>query len=420
MSIAWCDGLTLTAEAALSAATGTYTAWGGGTWGAATWGPDVTYIDISSYLRDLRTDRAFSREVNAWDPGTATMVLSNRDARFSPDNLSGPYVSAGVTQVRPWRPVRLTATYAGVTYPLYAGYALDWVDRWADGHADATVTVPCVDELATLADVDGLEQLPVGAGETSGARVHRILDNAGYTGPRAVDPGLVTMQATTLAANAVSELKLTADSEGGALFVDADGTVVFEDQYALMESTRSNTIQATLGDGSGSELPCRDVTPVYAGDQIRNIIAYARVGGTAQVASDPASRALYRDKQYARSDLICETDAQALALANFALVQHKDPARHISAVEITPRRDPVRLFPKVLGLRVRDLVRVVARPIGGVTVTRDCHIAGIHHEITGDQWITRLDLWDATIYQLYADARWDVGTWDGARTSWFF
>jgi hypothetical protein len=294
------------------------------------------------------------------------------------------------------------------------------VDGWADGHADAAVTVPCVDELAALADVDGLEQLPVGAGETSGARIHRILDNAAYTGPRAIDPGRITVQATTLAQNAVSELKVTADSEGGALFVDADGTVVFEDQYALMENIRSNTIQATFGDGSGSELPCRDVTPVYAGDQIRNVFAYARVGGTAQVALDPTSVALYKYKQYSRSDLICETDAQALALATFHLQQHKDPARHISAIEITPRRDPTNLFPKVLGLRVRDLVRVVARPIGGVTVTRDCHIAGIHHEITGDQWTTRLDLWDATIYQLYADARWGVGTWGGAKTSWFF
>jgi hypothetical protein len=47
-------------------------------------------------------------------------------------------------------------------------------------------------------------------------------------------------------------MKLTTvvDSEGGALFVDADGTAIFEDQYALMENARSNTVQGTFVDAN--------------------------------------------------------------------------------------------------------------------------------------------------------------------------
>lgn len=421
MAISWfggVDGVLLTVEAALSAATGSYGAWDAGKWDTATWGPDVTWTDISSYVRGLRSDRAFGRELSSWDPGTATVELSNRDGRFSPDNLTGPYVTAGVTGVRPWRPIRWRATYGGVTYPVYTGYALDWQEAWAEGHSDAEVHVPCVDELAALAAYDGLEQAPVGAGELSGRRVHRILNNAGHTGARAVEAGQVTMQATTLAQNAITELKLTEDSEGGGLFVDADGTLVFEQQYALMENARSNTVQASFGDGSGSELPCADVTPVYGGDRLANAVAFARTGGTAQTAQDLTSQSLYGPKRYGRSDLVCETDAQALALATFYLEQHKAPFKRFSRIQVKPRRDPARLFPQVLGRRVRDLIQVTARPLGGVTTTRFCHIAGIHHTVTGDDWTTEFDLWDATVYRTYSNSRWDAAKWDTA--AWFF
>jgi hypothetical protein len=420
MPIDWFDGVGLTVEASLSAATGTYGAWGAGRWGTATWGPDEQWTDISPFVRWIRSDRKFANEVQSWDSGTAEFGLSNRDGRFSADNLAGPYVVAGATAIRPWRPFRWRATYAGVTYYGYTGYCDDWVDTWLPGHTDAYVTVPCIDQMAALADVDGLEQVAQGAGETSGARIHRILSSAGHTGLRNIAVGRTTMQATTLAQNVVTELKLVADSEGGGLFIDADGSVVFQDQYALLEQARSNTIQATFGDGTGPELPCSDVTPTNTGKQVKNIVSYARVGGTAQTVVDQTSRALYHPKRKTRTDLICETDAQALARATFDLEKYKAPAKRFSRIQVKPRANPTRLFPKVLGLRVRDLIRVVARPLGSPPVIRDCHIAGIHHDITGDNWVTTFDLWDASVYQRYAGSRWGVGTWGGSDTAWFF
>jgi hypothetical protein len=428
MPVSWFDGsVTLIAEAGLSAATGTYGAWDASLWDTATWGPDAQWTDVSAYLRGFQSDRKFGREVTAWDPATAAFVLNNRDGRFSSDNLSGPYVVAGVSGVRPWRPFRLRATYGGVTYPVYTGYGEDWLDTWVPGHLDAFVTVPCVDEMAAFAAADGFAVASQGAGETSGLRIHRVLNAAGHTGARNVMVGRVTMQATDLSKNVATELKLVTDSEGGGLFIDADGTVVFEDQYALMEQTRSNTIQATFGDGTGSELPCRDMTPTNGGKTIKNVASFTRVGGTAQVVSDATSRVLYGpvDKRETRTDLVCETDAQALGLATFFVQRYKDPKKRFSQIQIKPRASPAALWPQVLGRRVRDLVRVVARPLGSPTVTRDCHIAGIHHQVTGDDWVTTFDLWDATVYQTYKSSRWDVGTWgafdgDTSAAAWFF
>lgn len=419
MALSWFGGLvTITVEAAFSASTGSYGAWDAGLWDSATWGPDVIWTDVSPYVRSIRTERKFATEVRKWGVGLASVVLSNRDARFSADNMSGPYVTAGVTGIRPWRPIRIRVSFLGVSYYLYTGYILDYVDTWIEGHADAFVTLPCVDEWAAISDVDGLEQSPVGAGELSGARIHRILNNAGHTGMRNIAVGRVTMQATTLAANAATELDLVVDSEGGGLWVDADGAVVFEDQYALMESSRCNTVQATFGDGTGPELPCADITPVNTGQKIRNIVSYARAGGTAQTVADATSRALYHDKRLTRTDLVCETDVQALALATFDLEVYKAPQKLFSAIRVLPLASPTLLFPQVLGRRVRDLIRTVARPLGSPTITRDCHVAGISHDITSGNWVTDFDLWDASVYQLYSTSRWDVGTWDAS--SWFF
>lgn len=411
MPLTWFDGVQIVVEAALSAATGTYGVWDDGLWDGATFGPDEQWTDISDYVRPWSTDRAFASDVSSWNEGRATILLSNRDGRFSSDNLAGPYVVAGVTAIRPWRPVRIRAIYAGVTYDLYRGYIEDWLDTWVEGHTDAYVALSCVDEMAALADVDGYEQVLQGAGETSGVRIHRILDSALHTGARDIAVGRNTMQATTLVANVATELKLTEDSEGGGLFVDGDGTVVFEDQYSLLENTRSNTIQATFGDGSGSEMPCSDVTPVNGGKEMKNEVVFARVGGVSQVVYDEASRALNKRKRHTRTDLLCETDPQVLGLAKFYLEQHRNPAKRFSRIQIKPRANPGLLFPQVLGRRIRDLVKVVARPLGSPVVTRYCHIAGIHHQVTGDRWVTTFDLWDATVFQTYSTSRWDVGTW---------
>lgn len=226
-------GVTLTVEAALSAATSIYGLWDVAVWDFDDWGPDEVWTDISEFVRSVSTRRAFSRDLQAWEAGTCTLDLNNFDARFSPSNLSGPYSSGGITQIRPWRPIRITASYAGISYPVFRGYALAWSEYYEQPSpfgGGAYCSVPCIDELGSLARFDGLAQPAVGAGETTGKRMHRVLDNAGHKGTRNIDDGHVTVQATTLAADAVTELKLTADSEGGALWIEADGTVTAGDQ----------------------------------------------------------------------------------------------------------------------------------------------------------------------------------------------
>jgi hypothetical protein len=419
--ISWFDGsLTITLEAALSAATGTYGAWDASLWDSATWGPDIVWTDISDRLRSIHTERRFSRDMQVWEAGRATFELLNQDGFLGPANMSSPYVVAGVTGVRPRRPVRLRIGYGGVTYPVFYGVALDWVESWDPSDAVATVTVPCVDEWERISRFATPAITPVGAGESTGARVHRILNNVGFTGMRDIDVGRNTVQATDLSKNAGDELTTVVDSEGGALYVDRDGMFVFDDQYSLLETARSNTVQGTFVDANvGGSMPYSNVAMSWNAELIKNIVTFQRTGGTVQQAVDLTSRALAGDSPENRTDLVNDTDSQVLNLANFYLARYKDPEYRPKQLVLKPRANMTGLAPQALGRRVRDLVRVLRKPrAGNYLITRDCHLAGISHDITGDDWTAALDLWSATVYQTYAQSRWDVATWDNA--SWFF
>ena len=420
MSASTLYGLTYTVEVALSAATGSYGIWDAGLWDTATWGPDITWVDVSQWVRSIGIERRFDRTARTWDQGAATVELVDADGRFSPVNLAGPYVTGGITQIRPWRDARVTFTWAGVTYPAYRGYVVDWREAWIQSSPNAgmaVTTMQCADEMASLARFGGVALPEAGGSETTGRRVHRILDNAGHTGPRDVDDGRMTCQPTTLEKNAAEELKLTADSEGGVIWVDRSGTVVFDNIYALIENSRSNTVQATFGDGGG-EQPYNDVTSEYNGDLIVNIAAFARAGGEVQTVVDATSRALYKDKRDPRTDLVTEVDTQVNTIATLWVQRFKDPEYRLTSVRVLPRFKPAQLFPVILNREVRDLVRVKKRPPGGFTISQDVFISGISHTMTADDFVSVFDLSGGAPFTGYTTDRFDVAKWDAS--IWFY
>jgi hypothetical protein len=248
MTVTWYDGIQIQVLAGFSAAGSGFGVWGTSLWGTGTWGPETVFTDISAWVRSIQTDRGFSRSVQDWNAGTATLVLKNQDGRFSPSNPASPYMISGITGIRPWRPIVINIEGT----PIFTGYAISWQETYqAAGPrtGGATMTVRCVDEMASLARFDGVLTVPIGGGEPAGDRIHRILDNAGHTGLRDIDIGRVTLQPTVHDQNAVTEMKLVSDSEGGALYVERDGAVVFDDRYHLVEHPDSSRIQATFGDG---------------------------------------------------------------------------------------------------------------------------------------------------------------------------
>jgi len=72
----------------------------------------------------------------------------------------------------------------------------------APASSASTLTVAVSDVFTISACSTSYAQNPRGSGETSGRRIHRILDNAGHTGTRNIATGVCTVAATTLSQTA--------------------------------------------------------------------------------------------------------------------------------------------------------------------------------------------------------------------------
>ncbi|GAA5048146.1 hypothetical protein HNP84_000233 [Thermocatellispora tengchongensis] len=356
--------------------------------------------DVSAYGRGVSTSRGSSRiegPVIRYEAGRATIRLDNADRRFDPTNMSGPYVAAGRTQVTPMREVRIRATWAGVTYPVWRGFADSWDLEW-DGPEWAETTVPCTDGFKVLGNRRRAAVAPVGAGEDSGARVNRILDSANWPElDRMVAAGDSTLQATTLEGDPLAELQLVADSEAGELYVDGSGHVTFRGRLALLQDERSNTPQGVFGDQDG-ELRYADKGLSISTDDatLYNEVRLTRVGGTEQVEQDLISQAEFQIRTFDRSDLLLETDAEVADYAAWILHVSHEPEVRFDSIRIKPLRDPDALFPQVLAREIGDRITIIRRPPGGGDpIERDCFIRGIAHEIGLDNWETTWSLQSA-------------------------
>jgi hypothetical protein len=151
------------------------------------------------------------------------------------------------------------------------------------------------------------------------------------------------------------------------------------------------------------ELPYHDVEIVYDDTLIANKVTITRAGGTAQTVEDLTSQATYLIRTYTRDDLIMQTNAAALEYAEFLLYQTKDPELRFATLTLKPLRDEFALWPQVLARRIGDRIRIIRRPPGGGTITRECFIRGIEHDITmdGPDWVTKWTLQSATKFAYF-------------------
>jgi len=115
-----------------------------------------TWVDVTQYVREITTRRGRSDEQQEFPPGTATVVLDNRDRRFDPLNTASPYWDNvnNKTNLVPRRQIRIQAvnTVAGVAtyWDVYRGYISGWPVSLTDAGFDSTVTLECFDALGLL------------------------------------------------------------------------------------------------------------------------------------------------------------------------------------------------------------------------------------------------------------------------------
>lgn len=369
----------------------------------------VYTADITAYVLNISVSRPSTRlqgPLISYQGATVTITLDNSDGRFDPANLAGPYVTGGVSAIRPMIPVQVSA--AGQN--LFTGYADSWQETavtYSSGYAEMVLTAS--DAFTVLAGTTIPAVSPaLGAGELSGARIRRILDAAGAdTGRRRIAPGYVTMAATTMGDTALNLLQLTADSEIGELYVDGSGTLVFRGSRAILQDPRSLTPQGVFGDQPGTSHPAGTELaywqPGRADDTatLANDIQATRAGGTLQQVQNAASVALYLfPRSYARTDLILQSDAAALSWAKSVLALSGGPEDRFDSLSVDPLADADGLFPQILARDIGDRIQVWRTPPGVARIRKDCFVRGIAHDIdiVNLTWLTTWTLQSAAPY----------------------
>jgi len=111
---------------------------------------DITWTDITAYVRGLSFQRGRSTELEQFQTGSASVVLSNADRRFDPLYASSPYAGA----LTPLRPIRIFIEHvdgSGTSRPtaLFFGYIDGWPQTY-ETFGDATVTINASDMFKVL------------------------------------------------------------------------------------------------------------------------------------------------------------------------------------------------------------------------------------------------------------------------------
>ena len=373
-------------------------------------------VDITDYVISAGMFHGRSREVDRYD-ARGTFVLDNWDGRFTPGNSSSPYASGGANFVRPRVRINVRAVWAATTYYLHAGRATVWQDDWKAQGFDPTVTLSTTGLISDLARWIGQPlATPVGSEEFSGARVDRILTAASWAGGTSIGTGLVRLAETDLGGNGITLLEQVIDAEGGAFWIDPDGTAVFEDRAALVANSRSNSSQVTFSQAS---VFFRDARPSSGEDTLYNVITIGRAGGAEQTATDATSVAAYGALSYARTGLPALDDVDSMAVAEYNLARFKDPDARVAELTIDPASSPTLMWPHALGRRIRDRATVTAYvPRSATTESESVFIEGVGHQISQNSWTTSFTFSNAAPWNGFTTSVWDTGVWDTAK--WYF
>ena len=335
----------------------------------------TVYTDVAADVRKLSTTRGKNREMDAYQAGRCVIQLDNRARDYDPLNLSGPYVTGGVTDVKPGRLIYVTATdpTTGIVHRLFTGRIRNWRLDYTGGF-DGVATIEASDTLTDLANTDVVMATTA---VSIGAAAVEVLLEAGVT-QFAYDDGVFTAQAMTWTTKALTALRTLELSEQAALYVETDGDVHFSSTAALVTEARSRVSQATFGSGN---LLHESNAIDYDSDQVINIVSLTRLDGVEQSSSDQSSMDAYGHRSYTQTGLANASDTDVAAVADYIIGKFAEPLARIGGIEFAPRKH-ADLMTQALSRRIRDRVTVTFSPVGGGTISQELFITGIAHDIT--------------------------------------
>jgi hypothetical protein len=342
-------------------------------------------VDVSNQVNLVQTRRGRNPLSDEFQTGQLTLRIVDQNGDFNPENPSGPYANL----LTPMRKIQISATYSGITYPIFSGFITSYVNsqpKDATEVAYTTITAVDAQRLAQNAQISTVTG--AAAGNLSGTRINQILDQISWPASmRDVDAGLTTMQADPgTDRTSLQAMQTVANSEYGAVYVDASGSFVFQDRSVTVGSVGA-TPTVFADDGSGIYY----ANAVWKLDDtlIFNKSTITRVGGTAQVATNQASIDKYFLHSYFLDGLLMQTDAVALDYARAYTASRAETSIRCDYVELDLNTANYNTgIIAALDLDFFDPITVITTQPGGSTLNKTLQIFGVGMNITPNSWKT--------------------------------
>lgn len=350
-------------------------------------GSGVLPVEITDLVERVSIRRGRNRITSKFEAGTADVQLYDQNGDWNPVNPNGAYYPDLV----PLRQIIIYATYAGSDYYLFSGFIQKYDTGFWQGNEDVSrVTLRCVDAFRLLAGAEITTVAASPAGQNSGARVNAILDQIAFpVSLRSIETGDSTLQADPgTKRNVLEALQQVENSEFGGIFLDGAGAVNFKNRTTMITNPAFPVY--TFAD-DGTNISFQQAVVAYDDTTLLNSVTVQRVGGTAQTATDQTSIDTYFIHSGSRSDILVQTDTEALNQAKAILATRKDPEPRIDSIELNLYDDTNPTKPlSGVDIELLDGVTVIKTMPGASSITQSSVVIGINHDITKQSFVTTL------------------------------
>jgi len=345
-------------------------------------------VDVSNVVQQILITRGRNALADQFQTGALSMTIADQTNAFNPTNTLSPYYP----NVLPLRKVSITATYAGVVYPLFAGYITAYSTVTPQNAAPNVTytTITAVDGFRLLQNAQIANVAGSSAGDLSGTRVSQILDAIAWPqGMRNISAGATTVQADTgLARTSLAAIQNIETTEYGAFFADASGNLVFKDRNAVLTSLAKTPV---VYNDTGTAIGYTNAVWILNDVLVYNSAQITATGLAVQSASDAASIAKYFLHSYNQQGLSMQTTTDALNYAQAYIASRAETVIRCDNLSLDLYTANYNLgIIAALSLNYFDPITITTTQPNSSSITKTEQVFGVSHSITPSSWKVNL------------------------------